>query len=566
MNGPTMATAILAMDGFPDRDYSFVNLKGETHGLSFPELGLLCRRLGAGLLEMGILPKQRIAIVSREPFDSVRSLFAAFAAGIVPVLVYPPNILGDNTAYFDHLHAQLTSVGVGRVLMDETSLALLGPKRMESHWKDRVLALNLVQEADPVALLQSAPIHPQDPALLQFTSGSGSLSKAVVVSHQNLFANSHAILIDGLAIQPGDRAVCWLPLYHDMGLIGHVVAPAIQGLSVSLYPTSAFLKRPGMWMDAVSKHKGTITFAPNFAFGLAARAKSAPHLDLSSLRVLGCGAEPIQPETLKNFLTVFCPLGLNPSAIFPCYGLAEHTLAAAFPKVGEGLCVLAVNARAYREEGLARPSTAGEPEDSLDFVSCGRAFPGHTLTIQTSGAEQILPEGSIGEIVLQGPSVASEYLNRHEETRATFSDGSLRTGDLGFLFQGCLFVTGRRKDLIIMNGRNFDPQHIEYIAEQIPQVREGSAFAFSIPGPITERLVLLYETRNYPTDELDKRIKAQVVGSLGVTPYIVAAQKAHSLPKTTSGKKRRGRAREIFLEAMARQDKSSLTVEPGMEA
>jgi fatty-acyl-CoA synthase len=559
----TMAAAICAMDDRPDRDYTFVNSKGETHRLAFPELGLLCRRLGAGLLEAGLQPGQRIAIVSREPFDSVRCLFAAFAAGIVPVLLYPPNLLGDNSAYFENLEAQADSVRVDAILMDEGSLGLLGRRLSDSRWKDRVMPLGLLRESDPDRFPCPDRRRPQDVALLQFTSGSGSISKAVAVTYANLRANSRAILADGLGIGPGDRAVCWLPLYHDMGLIGHVVAPALEGLSVTLYPTSAFLKRPGMWMDAMSRHKGTITFAPNFAFGLASRCKPAPHLDLSGVRVLGCGAEPIHAGTLRAFLETYRDSGLDPAALFPCYGLAEHTLAAAFQKVGEGLRSESVSARAYRQDGRAirvgggssresadKDAKADEAENAgevLEFVSCGRSFPGHAITIQAPGSGQSLPEGAVGEIVLSGPSVAAGYLDRDAETRAAFSGGSLRTGDLGFLLDGRLFVTGRHKDLIIINGRNFDPHHVEHEVELIPEVRAGSAFAFSIPGPATERLVVLYETRVFPSDGIDKSIKARLAASLGITPFAVAAHKAHSLPKTTSGKKRRRMAREVFL-------------------
>jgi fatty-acyl-CoA synthase len=561
----TMAGAIRAMDLLPDRDFTFVDSKGADLRLSFPELGLLSRRLGAGLLESGLGPGGRIAIVSREPFDSVRCLFAAFAAGIVPVLVYPPNLLGDNAAYFDHLDAQLKSAGADRILMDGFSMGLLAAPLAASSWKDRILRLDALTESDPERLPAPESQRPDDIALLQFTSGSGSLSKAVAVTHGNLRANSRAILVDGLAIGPGDRAVCWLPLYHDMGLIGHVIAPLREGLNVTLYPTSAFLKRPSMWMDALSKRKGTITFAPNFAYGLASRAKPAAGLDLGAVRVLGCGAEPIHAETLRRFLDAHRACGLDPAAMFPCYGLAEHTLAAAFPRVGEGLIAERIGAATYRDRAVAVPAEPGE--EALEFVSCGRAFPGHGIAIVPAGpaadragskgnasdtvppgdAETGLPEGAVGEIALRGPSVAAGYLDREEETRAAFSGGALRTGDLGFIRDGRLFVTGRHKDLVILNGRNFDPHHIEHVAEQVPEVRAGSAFAFSIPGPVTERLVILYETRALPTEPVDKAIKAALAAALGVTPFAVAAQKAHSLPKTTSGKKRRRAARERFL-------------------
>lgn len=550
-----MAAAIAAMNAYPDRDYTFANSKGELARYSFPALGELCRRLGSGLLDSGFLPGERIAIVSREPFDSVRCLFAAFAAGLVPVLVYPPNMLGDNAAYFAHLQAQLQSVSVSGLIIDEESLRLIGDKFSASVLAPRIVPSTALVESDPGQLPDPSHQHPDDPALLQFTSGSGSLSKAVVVTHENLSRNSRAILVDGLSIGPSDRAVCWLPLYHDMGLIGHVIAPAREGLSVTLFPTTAFLKRPGIWMKALSEHRGTITFAPNFAYGLAARIKPAPNLDLSHVRVLGCGAEPIHAETIRNFLKTCEPFGLNPQAIFPCYGLAEHTLAAAFPRVGAGLRIERIDREKYQTESIAVPDESGS--DCLEFVECGSAFPGHALRIQAPGSDQVLPDGAIGEIVAEGPSVAAGYFNREEESRAAFAGCTLRTGDMGYLRNGRLFVTGRIKDIMIVNGRNYDPHHVEYIVEQIPEVRAGSAFSFSVPGPSTERIVILYENRAFPTEPIDHAIKAAVSQSLGITPFAVLPRKAHSLPKTTSGKKKRRLAREQYLASQREEPSSS---------
>jgi fatty-acyl-CoA synthase len=359
-------------------------------------------------------------------------------------------------------------------------------------------------------------------------------------------------MIDSLEVNSDlDKAVSWLPLYHDMGLIGFVIATLVAQIPVVFIPTIAFVKHPGIWMETVHKYRATVTFGPNFAFDLAAKraAKISRTTDLSCLRVLGCGSEPINPKTMESFIAAFAPLGLKTNAILPCYGMAEATLAIAFDNLHKPMRKLVIDRHAYETLNIARPLAPGEgstdPKKIFELVSCGRTFSGHEIRILNDKGK-LLPEGRVGEIVFRGPSVTPGYFQNPEASRQLLQGGWLHTGDLGFILDGDLYVSGRQKDLVIINGRNYPPQAIEWIVEEIAGIRKGSVVAFSVNGDSTEKLVIIAETTMTDSEDLALAISNQVRSALGLTVYRVVLVGRGSIPKTSSGKLQRRQTKALF--------------------
>jgi acyl-CoA synthetase (AMP-forming)/AMP-acid ligase II len=397
-------------------------------------------------------------------------------------------------------------------------------------------------------------VKPDDIAFLQFTSGSTSRPKGVTLTHANLMANIAAIG-NGLSINRDSSGVSWLPLYHDMGLIGFVFTPIVNATRGILFISPLmFLKRPSVWLRNVSEFKGEITFAPNFAYGLCTtRVKDSElvGVDLSSLRVAGCGAEPIQHGTLRAFADRYAAYGLRSSALLPCYGMAEHTLAVTFVGRDEEIKADRVAAAALAE-GRAQP--ASSDTQAVEVVCCGRPFAGHALRI-IDAEGQPLPEGEVGQIELQGPSVMQGYWNDGERTTETLRAGWLRTGDLGYLRDGELFVCGRVKDLIIIHGRNYYPQDLEWQASQVEGVRRGNVVAFGIHHPdLGREYVVVAAELRAPADDpaaednLRQQIQAQILAALALKVDEILLLAPGSLPKTSSGKLQRRKTAEMFAE------------------
>jgi fatty-acyl-CoA synthase len=380
---------------------------------------------------------------------------------------------------------------------------------------------------------------------LQFTSGSTSAPRGVRVTHGSLWANAHAIMVDGLRASSEDRGVSWLPLYHDMGLIGFVMSPLVTRTPITFISTLDFLKRPEVWVRTLSEDRGTISFAPNFGYALTARrTTSTEGLDLSAMRVLGCGAEPIQPDAINSFFERFGEAGLKRSAFLSCYGLAETTLAVTFAGMEDELKVDQLEF----ESEPTDDDTSGihRLEHHIPVVSCGRPLPHHQVSILGENGEPV-PEGRVGEIFVEGPSVTGGYWDDEEETNRTFVDGGVRTGDLGYMSEGELYVTGRLKDTLIVRGRNFDPTPIEVAAGRVDGVRTGNVAAFSISGDLTEQIVVAAEYREGEPETIESEIVRAVQHDLGLTVSEVALIEAGSLPKTTSGKLQRSATRDQYL-------------------
>jgi fatty-acyl-CoA synthase len=467
--------------------------------------------------------------------------------------MYPPLALGRLDNYIDRAAGILRVSGAKALLTTKELIPLLQPVLSRVPTLQSILDIESLQQMGDLTLNEPGT-RPDEPCFLQFTSGSTSAPRGVIVTHRNLIANAKAT-IKSLEIHPDtDRAVSWLPLYHDMGLIGFVIATMVAQIPVVFIPTIAFVKHPGVWMETVHKYRATITFGPNFAFELA--AKRAPKTsrinpDLSCLRVLGCGAEPINPKTMESFIAAFAPLGLKPNAVLPCYGMAEATLAIAFDHLHKPMQKLVIDRHAYETRGIARPIGSDEevtdPKRKFELVSCGRTFPDHEIRILNNTGVP-LPEGQVGEIVFRGPSVTPGYFQNPEASRQLLQGGWLHTGDLGFILNGDLYVSGRQKDLVIINGRNYPPQAIEWIVEEIAGIRKGSVVAFSVNGDSTEKLVIIAETTMTNSEELALVISNQVRSALGLAVHKVVLVGRGSIPKTSSGKLQRRQTKALFEE------------------
>ena len=526
-----------------DRAVTFVRTNGQERRVTYPELWAEASRRGAAMRSLGLRKGERIALILPEPDEFVLSFIGALAAGLVAVPMYPPATLAKMEAYGDTVRHVLAASQSRVVVTSEVLRPLLSAGLLGAGAKDTRLVLERELAAmDPTTSESVLPtVTGSDLAFLQFTSGSTSAPKGVMVTHENLSVNSHAIMFDGLRSTPEDRGVSWLPLYHDMGLIGFVVAPVYALVQVMFLPTMSFIRRPSLWLDSIHKYRGSITFAPNFAFALATRAiteTQAANWDLSCLRALGCGAEPIQADVLREFLARFGKRGLSPKSILPCYGMAEATLAMTFHDLGTPLDTDRIGLDAMKA-GIAEPSK--EAAGALELVSCGKPFPGHELSIVDREGNP-LRERQVGEIWLRGPSVTAGYLGDAESTAETFGNGWLHTGDLGYQAEGNLYICGRAKDLIILNGKNHYPQDIERVASCVDGIRDGQCVAFSrLTAEGAEEAVLVAESRRAGAakDALVEAVKQAVRAELGVQLADIVFIKRGTLPKTSSGKVRR---------------------------
>ncbi|HEX2678781.1 MAG TPA: AMP-binding protein, partial [Polyangiales bacterium] len=332
-----------------------------------------------------------------------------------------------------------------------------------------------------------------------------------------------------------------------MGLIGFVLGTLICDIKTVLIPTEAFGRRPNVWLEAITKYGGTITFAPNFAYGLAtkrARDKDLEALDLSTVRIAGCGAEPINPKVMREFAERFARCGFKAESLMPAYGMAEATLAITFHERDTLFRTDRVDAERM-QQGKAEPAADGSNANVLEIIDCGHPFPGHEVKIVSEQGET-LGERQVGEIWTRGPSITAGYYNSPEATAAAFTDGWLHTGDLGYTVDGNVYVCGRVKDLIIIRGANFYPQDIEWAVSELEGVRRDNVVAFSVMRDGEETLIVSAEGNSGDAAALRKSIAAKVAETSGLTVGHVAVVKVGSLPKTSSGKVQRRRTKALF--------------------
>lgn len=551
---PNLVAAIDAGKGFTEKGFAFLDRDQKEQFYSFDRIRLEARQRAAHLRHCGLKQGDRLAMVLPDGEDFVPTFLAAVWAGIVPVPLYPPLSMGKLDAYLEMLVGILTKAKVTHIATNSKLEQVLWSGLSKVPTLKSVVSAEELKGPPPQDSSQEpAQVRGDDTCFLQFTSGSTSAPKGVVVTHANLRANAWAIMRDGLKTDGDvDHGVSWLPLYHDMGLIGFVIAPLFHRVPVTFIPTLAFVRKPTLWMETIHRVRGTISFAPNFAYALAAKRAKPEQLarwDLSSMRHFGCGAEPINPATMRSFVETFSKCRLQPTSLLPCYGMAEATLAISFIGADEALSTDVISSQAYQQERRAEP----EPIELLasgqaqEFVSCGRPFPGHEVGIfDDEGAR--LGDRHVGEIWLRGPSVAAGYFEDPTATQKAFGDGWLKTGDYGYLANGNVYITGRKKDIIIINGRNYDPQRLEWIVDELPAVRKGSTVAFSRPGAGSEELVVVLEARAENHQALKELVAQKINEQLQLQAADVVICPLGSLPKTSSGKLQRAKTRQQYLD------------------
>ena len=547
----TLVEALEALPATAGRGFRFRALDGSERFFQWRELVDEVRRRGALLLAAGLCKGDRLAIVIPEPQDFVLTFLGAVMAGIVPVPVYPPTGFKAKSSYIESVAHIVRASGARAVVTLAAIKAALGVSEAAPGLAPLLIADDLFRPgAVPDASIRFASIGPNDLCFLQFTSGSTSAPKGVMVSHRNLIANADAFLgPHGAARRDDDITVTWLPLFHDMGLVGFVLGTLVHEIPTVLLPTEAFARRPTIWMQAMHDYRATITFAPNFAFGLAAkrsRDKDLEGLDLTRIRIAGCGAEPINVQVLRAFADRFGSAGFAPTALMPSYGMAEATLAISFHPHGTPMVSDRISAAAMKH-GRAIP--AAPSGDGHELVSCGRAFPDHAVEIVDQDA-RVLPEREIGEIRTRGPSVTAGYHGDPVGTQESFRDGWLHTGDLGYLADGNLYICGRIKDLIIIRGANFHPQDIERSVADIPCLRRDNVVAFSVLEQGEERLVIAAEGNRTDAVELRTAIANKITATLGLATKHVAVVRVGSLPKTSSGKVQRRRTKQWYEQGL----------------
>lgn len=529
---------------------NFYNGRGElVMALPYAELRRQALDLARKLARLDLPRESRVALVAETRPEFIVFFFACQYAGLVPVPLPIPFSLGSHQAYVRQLRAMLQSCQPSIAMAPENFVGFLteaaeglGMKYFGS--PEDFFSLPSA-EADPL------PLQPHELAYLQYTSGSTRFPRGVMIKQAAVMDNLAGIAQYGVDLRPGDRAVSWLPFYHDMGLVGLMLTPIASQVSVDYLGTQEFAMRPRQWLALISKNRATISFGPPFGYELCQRRLrpgEAAKFDLSSWRVAGVGAEMIRTDSLREFARALAPAGFKEEAFLPCYGMAECSLAVTFAPLNQGLKVDRVDAERLAVEAKAVPAVPGSGRVN-EFVDCGRLLPGFELKILDAEGREAA-ERQIGTVYLRGPSVMSGYFQDPESTREVLAeDGWLNTGDLGYRVGDRLYLTGRAKDLIIVNGRNIWPQDLEYLAQQQPEVRPGDALAFGVPGPHGDLTVIVVQCRE--TDEAKRadlvaRIRSQVQAEIGVD-CIVELVPLHTLPRTSSGKLSRSKARENFI-------------------
>lgn len=539
----TLPQALADAARIDDAGYRFVSDGTETVR-SFADMQDAALRVARALREAGLRRGDLIALVLADAEQFLTTLFGASIARIIPASLYPPATASDLPRYIEVTSAILRASGARAVVTS----AALAPAFEATRATCPDLALVLSREhLDAPAIEPDTLPSPDDIAFVQFTSGSTSSPKGVALTHANVSANIDAFLgSSGIAASSDDVGVSWLPLNHDMGLVGMALGALYSKRPCVLLQPQAFVKRPAEWLRAITRHRGTVSFAPNFAFDLCVRrVKDLEGLDLSSWRVAGCGAEPIHPPTLAAFAEKFAAVGFRGTSFLPCYGLAEHVLAATFPPRGRPPRIERVSADALTGRCVAAPDEGGER--SVPLVSCGSALPGHQIQV-VGEDDRPLPERHVGEILLAGPSVMVGYYKQEALTSQTIRAGWLRTGDLGYLSEGELFVCGRAKDVIIVNGRKYHPQDLERAVDDLAGVRRGRVVAFGAlePGRADRVVIVVEPSGTVSSRSLPDAIRRRISDLFGLYVDEVALVPSGTVGRTTSGKVQRGATKERY--------------------
>ncbi|MFZ0522414.1 MAG: AMP-binding protein [Candidatus Acidiferrales bacterium] len=576
LNAETL-TEVLRLRGRAEPDRVHIQIYEEDEQLrtiTFGELYERASAVAADLRQRGLEPGHTVAIMLPTCADFFFTFAGILFAGGIPVPIYPP-FRADRIAEYATRQSNILRNAEARFLVTwrqaENLAKLLQPRVPTLR---EVLNLQKLDAATatagPAATDAKAPsdaakqwravehlshhARGDEIAFLQYTSGSTGDPKGVVLTHANLLANIRSI-ISGVHVKASDVCVSWLPLYHDMGLIGAWFVPIFTGVRLVVMSPLAFLSRPERWLRAIERHRATISPAPNFAYELCVRKiadKDLQGLDLSSWRSAINGAEPVRAETLERFAARFAPYGFRRDALSPVYGLAEGSLAVSVPQMAAGYKVDRIDRAQFESEGRAVPVTAAGGDSAvLEFVNAGKPLPSVEVRIADADGRE-LGERRQGRLWFRGPAATSGYYRNEAATRELMREENwLDSGDLAYAADGDLYITGRAKDMIIKAGRNIYPHEVEEIAGRVAGVRTGCVVAFGAPDERTgtEQLVVAAELRDAASAKrIEGEIASAVTAAMGMPPDVIALLPAQSIPKTSSGKLRRGETRRLFLD------------------
>jgi len=526
--------------------------------LPYKKLQKEAQSLARRLLGLGPRRGARVALVADTHPDFMRYFFACQYAGLVPVPLPAPIQLGIRQDYAGQLRQLLHACKAEIAIASESYLPYLMKAAASldlSFYGGTKAFIHLPEEE-----VQLHPSGTDELAYLQFTSGSTRFPRGVMISQKTVMNNLSNLIGLVTRVQDSDRACSWLPFYHDMGLVGMVLAPMASQISVDYLSPRDFAMRPRLWLKLMSQHRATISFGSALGYQLCRqrlRPKDINELDLSAWRLAAVGSETINPDTMNQFTEALAPAGFNKKALVVGYGMAECSLAVSFSQPGQGLTVDHVDPELLAAERKADPANRGEP--AKHYVSCGRPMPGYEIQVRNENGT-MLPERHAGTLYVRGPSVMSGYFGNEIATGEVLSDdGWLNTGDIAYLAGNNIFITGREKDLLVINGRSVWPQDLESIAEQQPEVRTGDAAAIAAPGEDGKDTAILLLQCRKPEQTIKSGLQLWIQGlirrELGIDCKIELVSR-HTLPRTTSGKLARAKARQEYINRMARTTKT----------
>jgi fatty-acyl-CoA synthase len=505
------------------------------------------RAMAAALQSRGVGPGSHVALLGPTTRPLVTAIQATWLSGATLVLLPLPMRLSSIEEFVAQTRTRMRKADTSLLIIDAELAGFVEPVAGDP---PMVPLDALVRAAG-----QAGAEHFERPAddldglaILQFTSGSTAEPKGVMLPQRVLGANLDAIVEAG-RMQEDDVFVSWLPLYHDMGLVGMLTVPMTTGKSLVLGAPQDFLGAPARWMRWLSDHRGTVTAGPNFSWVLATRALRRMHdLDLSPLRIALNGAEPVDPHTVEAFIEEAARFGMRPEAVFPAFGMAEVCIGGTFPEPLSGLRTDSVDRRVLESERYAAPAEAGAP-NARQFALLGKPLPGLQIRIVDPSTGAKLREREVGELEIRGTSVTPGYYRNADATEATFHHDWLRTGDLAYLLGGELVLCGRIKDVIIIGGRNVFPEDVERAVAEVDGVRAGNVIAFSVDGPKgKEQMIVVAETKVAEHDDIRRRVHHRAMEAAGAPPHDVVLVNPGTLPKTSSGKLQRSLCRAQYLE------------------
>jgi len=515
---------------------NFFDVRGALSShLPYRDLRVQAQAFARRLIGAGVERGERLVLIADTWPGFCIAFFGAQYAGVVPVPVSMPVGLGSRTSFIEQLRRQIAVAGaVGVLAPDElAAFARTAAEGTTARLAGPMVVFNALPES-------AAPLRPfgaGEACYIQFSSGSTRQPRGVDIRQDQLMANIAGSLA-AQEVSATDSGVSWLPLYHDMGLIGFVLAPMCAQRSVDLLAPWDFARRPLQWLSMISRRRATITYGPSFGYDLVARraqTRTPGEIDLSSLRLAGVGADMIQPSVLQRFAESFGAAGFDPRAFLPSYGMAEVCVGVSFVRPSTGL-------------RLDRP-TEPQADGNREFVVCGRVLPGHRIEIRNP-AGALLGDGRVGRLFVSGPSVMPGYFPPTADSADVLRDGWLDTGDLGYWRNGEIVITGRAKDLIIVNGRNIWPQDIEWSVEALPSLRRGDACAFSVDDGETESVVIVVQAPPADADAdetLEGDIRQRTREAFGIDGRVVLISRRLGLPLTSSGKLSRSATKARFL-------------------